>query len=527
MGCGGHSRELGRGRVVVGGVTKYNSHIRFTRTRKQMGACGGKAADVQEPGVAEQGNTARRRTSRLSSIRKSKSGTLARSSKPKEEDSRSIIGKLMQEHTSDGRCFYKEYDDSRSQTIGSGMSGSVVTARSRKTGVTYAVKTLNIEMMGVDGMAELRKEVAAMRRLDHPNIVRLFETFEEPETGSIHMVLELCLGGELVQRMMDHEKEGMPEFEAARLVSKMLSALRHCHEHDVVHRDVKLDNFVYEGTAEDAELKLIDFGLSHLCQRGGGGSEAMSGRVGTLSYMAPEVLQRLPYTAACDMWSLGVVTFILLSGRRPFHSRDRAEKIERILHTEPNYDHPAWSHVSAEGVDFVQRLLAKRPAERMTAVEAMSHDWITITKAHSGPEANDPSLAIRKHAVVLRSMQVFSSGSHPAPGTRHPAPHPAPVTLRSMQAFSSASQMEKVALELLAFATPSTEVDEMRRVFMAIDSDGSGTISREEFASAMRAHPQLSSSAVTSLFNDLNFSKSGDIGYNEFLAATLGNHLVS
>ena len=92
----------------------------------------------------------------------------------------------------------------------------------------------------------------------------------------------------------------------------------------------------------------------------------MRGRVGTLSYMAPEVLQRMPYTAACDMWSLGVVAFILLSGRRPFHSRDRQEKIERIKHSEPNYASSAFAKVSEAGISFVRRLLVKDPTKRMT-----------------------------------------------------------------------------------------------------------------------------------------------------------------
>jgi len=362
--------------------------------------------------------------------------------------------------------------------------------------VRHAIKTLNIEAMGVDGMAELRREISAMRRLDHPNIVRIFETYEDTDNGQIIMVLELCSGGELVNKLMAQpQNQGLSVLESARLITKMLSALRHCHEHDVVHRDVKLDNFVYESEAEDAELKLIDFGLSHVAQSGRGETEMMKGRVGTLSYMAPEVLLRKPYAAACDMWSLGVVAFILLSGRRPFHSRDRQEKIERILHTEPNYASSSWTTVSPLAIDFVKRLLTKEPLERMSAQEAMQHEWIISNKAAAvTKELSDPVAAIAHNSHVLRSMQ----------------------------AFSGASMMHKVALELLAFATPSAQLDEMRQVFYAIDTDGSGTISRAEFDAAMQAHPELNSAALTTLFDTLDFAKKGELGYNEFLAATLG-----
>jgi len=375
------------------------------------------------------------------------------------------------------------------------MSGSVFTAVSRRTHVRHAIKTLNIQQMGVEGMEELRREVSAMRRLDHPNIVRLFETYEDHKRGQIIMVLELCSGGELVNKLMEQpQNRGLSERDAAGLVTKMLSALLHCHQHDVVHRDIKLDNFVYESTAQDAELKLIDFGLSHVAARGRGEVETMTGRVGTLSYMAPEVLLRHPYTAACDMWSLGVVAFILLSGRRPFHCRDRQEKIQRILTTEPSFG-TSWATTSAQAIDFVRRLLVKEPELRMTAQEAMRHEWILKSKADSvGKELRNPMAAIAHNSHVLRSMQ----------------------------AFSGASMMHKVALELLAFATPSAEVDDMRRVFYAIDTDGSGTISRDEFDAAMGAHPELNSQALKSLFDTLDFAKKGELGYNEFLAATLG-----
>ena len=446
----------------------------------------------------------------------------------------SVVGNMVQQNMSE-RSFSEDYDDNGHVVLGSGMSGSVFTAVSRRTHVRHAIKTLNIQQMGVEGMEELRREVSAMRRLDHPNIVRLFETYEDHERGQIIMVLELCSGGELVNKLMEQpQNRGLSERDAAGLVTKMLSALLHCHQHDVVHRDIKLDNFVYESTAQDAELKLIDFGLSHVAARGRGEVETMTGRVGTLSYMAPEVLLRRPYTAACDMWSLGVVAFILLSGRRPFHCRDREEKIQRILSTEPSFG-TSWATTSAQAIDFVRRLLVKEPELRMTAQEAMKHEWILKSKADSvGKELRNPMAAIAHNSHVLRSMQAFSGASmmHKVSSSQARAPCPLPVPhalclhplgLPGVPCQSlTPSASSQVALELLAFATPSTEVDDMRRVFYAIDTDGSGTISRDEFDAAMGAHPELNSQTLKSLFDTLDFAKKGELGYNEFLAATLG-----
>lgn len=221
--------------------------------------------------VVEEGdNRQATRKSRGSSARASKArNEKAKSSKHKhgassqqEAKKRSLAGNLMQTHGGEGSLRVEdEYDDSEARILGSGMSGQVSTVKHRRTGVTYALKTLNIHAMGVDGLEELRREIDAMRRLDHPNIVKIFEIFEDRD--QIHMILELCTGGELVARIME-KPNGITEGEAARHLVTMLSALSHCHENSIVHRDVKLDNFVYVDESETAELKLIDFGLSHL-----------------------------------------------------------------------------------------------------------------------------------------------------------------------------------------------------------------------------------------------------------------------
>ena len=324
--------------------------------------------DPGQPGTAKtRGKTRNTKRAREAAAREAKKAEAAR-----EERARSLAGSLMKTHQGDDALkVWDEYDDSNAKVLGSGMSGQVSTVKHRRTGVTYALKTLNIHAMGVAGLEELRREINAMRRLDHPNIVKIFEIYEDRD--EIHMILELCTGGELVARIME-KPHGITEREAARHLITMLSALSHCHENAIVHRDVKLDNFVYVDPREDAELKLIDFGLSHLGKQ----REEISatGRVGTLSYMAPEVLRKQPYAKPCDMWSLGVVCFILLSGRRPFHAREREEKIDLILHTEPSYTGSGWKGISSQAMNFVQALLRKEPSERLTAQQALNHPWL-------------------------------------------------------------------------------------------------------------------------------------------------------
>lgn len=458
---------------------------------------GGDAPPKADRGRSKSALTKTASSKRNSSKRSSRS---SRRDKWHEGRSRSLVGNMMRTNVS--LRIEDEYDDSSARVLGTGMSGQVITVRHRATGHEYAVKTLDINQMGVAGLDALRLEINAMRRLDHPNIVKLYEIFEDRDEDQIHMVMELCTGGELVEQVQAM-RDGMDELDVARLVMKMLSALNHCHENDVVHRDIKLENFVYEHAGEqpdrgEPELKLIDFGLSHLNKPGQ--EKLAKGRVGTLSYMAPEVVNRKPYAKPCDMWSLGVVTFMMLSGRRPFHSRDREEKMALIRQAAPTYsEERGWRGVSEAAVAFVQNLLRKEPAERLTAREALQHAWLVECKTRLAQQAGQAA-PLSAASVVLKN----------------------PAFLRAMQSFSSLSGMHKVALELLAFAAPSAQVDTLRAVFCAIDADGSGSISREEFSSALGAHPQLKESEVVRIFDQIDFSRQGEVSYNEFLAATLG-----
>ena len=202
------------------------------------------------------------------------------------------------------------YDISWNQVLGTGASGSVRKCIHRATGVVYALKTLDKKLVKVDKLETLRQEIRIMAQLDHPNILRLHEYFENQE--SIFLVLELCTGGELLDRLQRQAEHHYTERTACELVHTMLSAVRYCHEHNIVHRDLKLENFLFESMSPDAELKLIDFGLSQHFEP----FEVLHNPVGTAYYVAPEVLEKC-YDAKCDVWSIGVIAYMLLSGTPP------------------------------------------------------------------------------------------------------------------------------------------------------------------------------------------------------------------
>jgi len=271
-------------------------------------------------------------------------------------------------------------------------------------------------------------------------------------------------------------------------MEKSLSATMYCHKHGVVHRDIKLDNFIYENEDEMAELKLIDFGFASFVAPG---KESMWEKIGTPSYMAPELWKDddKKYDSSVDMWALGVVCYMLLSGTRPFHHQDRKEKARRICHDPLSFPSPDWDRISDAAKDFCSKLMQKNPRDRMPASEAVHHPWIKQQSTlHQGEDA---AHELQRHQDVVDSLQ----------------------------AFSEADDLKRVALEVIAFSTPPGKLEELRHMFVNMDTDDSGTLSIEEFKKAMALHPEVPMAQIEKMFHDMDITHSGEVDYTEFIAA--------
>jgi len=390
----------------------------------------------------------------------------------------------------------KVYDTSRGATLGSGQWGVVKVVTKRTTGERFAMKSVNLKGMNAYNLSKLHREIEIQGKLAHPNICRLFESYWV-DNDKVHIIMELCTGGELLQRLSSRARQqgtGLGEQTVATLVEKMLSAVLYCHHNGVVHRDIKLDNFVFESDSEDAELKLIDFGLAMTVAPG---EESMRNVLGTPSYMAPELWAGIEsggaaeYDSSVDMWALGVVTYMLLSGTAPFHHKDKRVQSRLVRDNPLNFPLAQWKRVSNEAKDFVSRLLRKLPAERLSASEALKHTW--IRRASTMRQGLSSAEELSKHQEIVDSLE----------------------------AFSMADGLKKLALETIAFSTAPDTLEELRRIFQKIDVDGSGTISFKEFAEAMSMHPELSPEKVRRMFDHMDINRSGEVDYLEFLAATI------
>jgi len=297
--------------------------------------------------------------------------------------------------------------------LGTGAFSQVRLAESRDDGQMYAVKI--IDKKALKGKEDsLENEIRVLKRLKHPNIVALLEVFEDKT--KVYLVMELVTGGELFDRIV--EKGSYSEKDAADLIKQVLSAVAYMHEEGVVHRDLKPENLLYYSPDADSKIMISDFGLSKMEESG-----VMATACGTPGYVAPEVLAQKPYGKAVDVWSIGVISYILLCGYPPFYDENDANLFAQILKGEFEFDSPYWDDISEEAKDFIRSLMCVNVEHRLTCHTALEHCWITGKQSERNIHAtvseqlkkNFAKSRWRKlmHAIVMvHKMQSMTLSSH-------------------------------------------------------------------------------------------------------------------
>ena len=381
--------------------------------------------------------------------------------------------------------------------LGSGMAGTVRLVTHKTTGLKYAVKVLDLGLVEKPtGLQQLREEICVMCQLDHPNIVRLEEVYESQT--EIYLVQELCTGGELFDRLDEQPDYHYTEGECARLVKQMLSAVRYLHSKGIVHRDLKLENFLFSSAHPYSELKMIDFGLSKHFQYG----EVQHETVGTPYTVAPEVI-RGNYDERCDLWAIGVISFLLLSGESPFGGCGGPEPLSQVRTNILNASYafePAdiWELVSSQARGFIRSLLVTDPNARFSAQQAQQHEWFQEWKRNGADDNNNSSNSL------------------------------SPNVVRALVNFKEFSDMRKLLCEVLSFTLLSDQIHDLRREFEKMDTDGSGEISLAALKQVLMQNAgagslgALTEDEVTDIFDAMRVRKTEtNIHWHEFLAAAL------
>ena len=256
------------------------------------------------------------------------------------------------------------------QKIGKGKFGLVKSGINKETNKPVAIKIMAKKNMDKSDMELAKVEIDILKIAQHPNIIKLYDVFENE--NYIYIIMEYCSGGDLLSYFEHYEYE-LPETKVCEIIHKLSMAIYYLHSYGIVHRDLKPENILMTDLTSNADIRLLDFGLSKII----GNDEKCTEPYGTLSFVAPEVLQGKPYDKSVDLWSIGIITFLLLCGYMPFDDKHSEREIARQTIQDPvPYENKIWSKLSPEAKTFVDGLLQKKPEKRYSIKEVLEHPWI-------------------------------------------------------------------------------------------------------------------------------------------------------
>lgn len=343
----------------------------------------------------------------------------------------------------------------------------------------YAIKSICKKHLSPKDLEELTKEVDIISSLDHPNIIKFYETYHDK--FYFHIVMELCTGKDLFEKIRSCNGK-IQERKVGIVIMKVLHAISYCHARGITHRDLKPENILFESSEADSEIKLIDFGLS----RKYSSNEKMHTILGTPYYVAPEVLKG-SYDEKCDIWSIGALTYIMLSGEPPFKGQCNNDIFHKILHNDLKFDSKKWSNISPAAIEFVKSCLDKNPEKRPNAVQAMGSEWFDILLSHV-------------HSSLYINKELLSN----------------------VKTYTPCCRFKRYVLKYFINMMSHSEIKQYKQMFYLVDFDHDGTISRSEIEKAFT----MSGMAVTNEEIKKILTASDDMNkqsldYSEFIIVCL------
>ncbi|KAK1326197.1 Calcium-dependent protein kinase isoform 2 [Acorus calamus] len=365
--------------------------------------------------------------------------------------------------------------------LGRGQFGVTYLCTESATGNRYACKSISKrKLVTRNDRDDIKREIQIMQHLTgQANIVEFKGAYEDRH--SVHLVMELCAGGELFDRII--AKGHYSERAAAGICRAIVNVVNICHFMGVMHRDLKPENFLLATKDEGAMLKATDFGLSVFIEEG----KVYRDIVGSAYYVAPEVLRR-NYGKEIDVWSAGVILYILLSGVPPFWAETEKGIFDAILQWDIDFESAPWPSISYSAKDLVRKMLTPDPKKRITSAQVLEHPWIR--------EDGDASDKPIDSAVLSRMKQ-----------------------------FRAMNKLKKLALKVIAENLSEEEIKGLKQMFTNMDTDKSGTITYEELKAGLaRLGSKLSEAEVKQLMEAADVDGNGTIDYIEFITATMHRH---
>lgn len=380
----------------------------------------------------------------------------------------------------------KKHDVSKDYTfdkeLGSGGYGTVYLAYHNESGEKRAIKT--IKKSDVEDASVFKHEINILMSMDHPNIIKLYDCYETDDF--VYLVTDCCEGGELFYYIT--KAKHVTEAEAAKIMRQIFSAIAYCHKNNVCHRDLKPENFLLKTDGDPGSIKLIDFGLARRLAEG----EKLTTPNGTPYYLAPEIVKG-EYNTLVDNWSLGIVMYVMLSGCPPFYGKNNKEILKSIVSGVYTFNLKPFKTCSDEVKDLISKLLVVDPAKRFTAEQSYNHPWV-------------------QRQVDADCLNIEIS----------------PAVIENMAKFVECQHLKKTVCYMIAQQLPEEDIQEFKQMFVKLDKNGDGFLSREEFKDVFqelgsRGSINVPEEELDGLYSSLDLNGSGRIDYTEFLAAFTNN----
>ena len=362
--------------------------------------------------------------------------------------------------------------------LGQGSYGKVYSVKNKQTGEIRACKQISKHLL--PDLKLFKNEMNIMSTLTHPNIIKIFEIFEDDRF--YYIIIEKCNGGELFEKLTKRIQEGnlYTEKFASKIFQQLMSAIAYCHSKGICHRDLKLENLLYlnEGDEENNPIKVIDFGMGEKFDN----KNKMKMKVGSAYYMAPEVLKG-KYTEKCDIWSAGVILYILLTGNPPFNGRNDKEIYDSIISGKYTVD----KKMSKYAKDLLSKMLCPEE-KRLSAVEVLEDKWFKKKEEKKKNENDD---------IINFDINKFTK-------------------------FTEINKIRNLALTFIASRINDNEVKDLKSFFVKMDINKDGVITFDELKQGLsKMNVNLELDEVKELFQALDSNNDATIDYTEFLSCSI------